>query len=168
MAGLTMPKPFVARPSAVRMGCLIAVSLPLIAIGLLILFGNAPAPGPLIGIIILLFFGVVAGFAISRLRDPKPVIRLDERGIYWRLWSDDVIAWEDIEMIETATAHAWGKCFCIHLRDLEKYPPSGFLGRIAGGHKRPAVGDIALTPLGTNRSWNELFDAFAQYLPRLD
>jgi hypothetical protein len=150
------------------MGCLIALSLPFVAFGLFSAVTDPTGTGGLIGIPCVLFFGSLGGFAFSRLRDRKPVIRIDDEGIYWRLWSDAVIAWKDIELIEVGNAHAWGSCLCIHLRDPEQYPPSGMLGRVAGAHARPDVGDIAISPTGTNKSWSELTDALSRYLPRLD
>ena len=163
-----MAAPFLARPSAARMGCLIALSVPFILFGLFGLLHDPTGSAGLVGVVNLLFWGSLAGLAVARLRNPKPVIRIDEEGIYSRSWSDEVIAWQDIELIEPGTVHGSMQCLVIHLHAPEKYPPSGGLGRIAGNQKKPEFGDIPLSPVGTDKSWNELKDAISRYLPRLD
>jgi len=160
--------PFVARPSAARMGCLIALSAPFIVFGVVQLATDPFSGGGLIGGANLLFWGLVATLAVVRLRNPKPVIRIDERGIYSRSWSDDVIAWGDITLIEPSTLSGSMECYAIHLRDSEKYPPSGVIARIAGIQKKPDAGDIPLFPTGTNKSWKELSEAISRHLRRLD
>ena len=150
--------PFVARRNPIPLAALILIFAILFGLSLLLAFTASDFDGTTTGIAGLLIFGLLAAFALVRLRLRKPVIRIDEHGIYWRGWSDDIVPWEDIDFVEPGEL----PCIRIHLRHPRELPRSVTSGESTGCH----VSYFELNAFGTDRDPDEVVDAILQRLPR--
>lgn len=128
--------------------------------------------GPLIvvvGWIGLVLFGACAvGWLVmlATLRG-RPLIEVDSGGILWRRWSDAPIPWDAIAEMQTMAMQ--GQTFLVlRLFEPERYRSTKMLGRLAGINKAMGFGDIAISALGTDRSFAELVAAVQRFAPAGD
>jgi hypothetical protein len=163
---------FVARNSRTRLVLILLGSLLFVAIGLWMVgaFGEPPqgsgraAGTNWVGWIAIPFFGAVALAIIGRLRDAGEQLVVDESGIVWRAWSDDVVPWSEIEkIVERHVARQ--VMFAVHLRDPSRCPPTRWTGRIAARQRGFGMGDMSISVSGTDRSNDELRNALTRFFP---
>lgn len=162
-----MTEAFVARPAPWRILLLILGSLVFVLLGVWIagLFGEEPRAGAAwIGWTSIIFFGACAIVGIQRLLDRQDQIVIGPRGIYWRRWSSQTIPWGAVQAVEERSLNRQ-RFLCIHLEDPSRFPSKTLVGRLATLNKGMGFGDIAINTLGTDRSFDELCDAFRRFLP---
>jgi len=157
---------FVANVSRRRTALLVLGAVVFVAIGFLML----RAPGHdifrlLSGWAAILFFGLCGLIGLSQLFRSGPDIRIDERGIWWRRWSDQRIPWSAITAFYTASVGRTS-FLCLKLADRDAYPSTRVLGKFAGLNRASGFGDIAVGVTGTDRSFAELIAAVERVAPR--
>ena len=167
---MSLPTRFVARPAPARLLVMAALALGFVVGGAWIagLFGAAPRPGrEWIGWGAMLFFGLCAVMLAWRSFDRGEQIIVDGSGLYWKQWSSDVIPWTEITEIREADIRRQ-RFLCIYLRDPERYPSKSMLSRmIRKSNAAMDFGDMPISPIGTDRSFDELKAAiFAYWNPR--
>jgi len=119
------------------------------------------------GWFVILFFGA-AGLAIfSQLFRTGPVMEIDERGMLWRRWSDQIIPWSAIARTEQRAVYNQ-KFLCIWLDRPEQYPTRSRLGKLSGLNKGMGFGDIALSMQGTDQSFKRLVEVVDAHLRARD
>lgn len=163
---------FVARNSRTRLVLMLIGSLLFVAIGLWMVgaFGEPPRGGGRraglnwVGWVAIPFFGAAAAAIIAKLRDPGEQLVVDERGLIWRAWSDDVIPWNEIERIDERRI-ARQTMFAVHLRDATRCPPTRWTGRISARQRGFGMGDLSLNLTGSDRSNDDLRAALARFRP---
>ena len=152
---------FVARPSLARLALFFVLALAFVAGGAWVagLFGPAPRPGrEWVGWIAMAFFGLGAIVILGRFFDGNDQIVVDDRGLYWRQWSTDLIPWSQIVDVREASVRNQ-RFLCIHLRDPERYSAMTLLGKLGMSSKAMGFGDIAINAVGTDKSFDALKDA---------
>lgn len=112
-------------------------------------------------------FLVVFGVELRRLTMKEPVLRIDERGILWRRWSEDLIPWSEVaslRLFAIQRVHFVG----LVLRNPERFPSSTILGRSAKANRAFTQCDLCLEIQGTDRSHQELVSAVEAHLPAFE
>lgn len=112
-------------------------------------------------------FLFVLYFESRRLVSKAPVLRIDERGILWRRWSEDTIPWSEVaslRLFNIQRVHFVG----LVLRNPERFPSSTILGRSAKANRAFTQCDICLEIQGTDRRHAELVSAVESHLPALE
>lgn len=112
-------------------------------------------------------FLFVLFFEARRLASKGPVLRIDERGILWRRWSEDTIPWSEVaslRLFNIQRVHFVG----LVLRNPERFPSATILGRSAKANRAFTGCDLCLEIQGTNRRHGELVAAVESHLPSLD
>lgn len=115
---------------------------------------------------ILLGLGGGAVMLRQLLRD-GPVMEIDDRGILWRRWSDQVIPWSAIVRAEPHAVYNQ-KFLSLWLDAPERYPARSTLGKLSRMNKGMGFGDLALSMQGTDQSFDRLLDVVGAYLNARD
>lgn len=102
---------------------------------------------------------------LSQLFRSGPDIRIDERGIWWRRWSDQRIPWSAITALYPASVGRTSFLF-LKLADRDAYPSTRVLRKFAGLNRASGFGDIAVGVTGTDRSFAELIEAVERFALR--
>jgi len=92
--------PFEAKASRWRVLLLLVGALGFVAIGIWLLRLDAPTTKrTLVAWAAIIIFGAFFLIGLPRLFQQGVVLRIDARGVWWRQWSDQTIAWSAIERI---------------------------------------------------------------------
>jgi hypothetical protein len=162
---MSFPTRFVARPSVAKLLGFFIVSVAFVIGGAWIagLSGPVPKPGrEWVGWAAMLFFGIAAIVILLRVFDRNDQIVIDSRGLYWKLWSSDVIPWSQITDVRESAIRRQ-RFLCIYLKDPGRYPSGTLLGRLGSTNKALGYGDIAINAMGTDKSFDELKSAALAY-----
>lgn len=158
---------FVARVSRLRTGLLIAGALGFVAVCGWILSLSRGAVGEKAVIASyagIAFFGLCALAGTRQLFRSEPVLEIDEAGILWRRWSDQVIPWSAIKGMSIWQFRRQ-RSLTIKLLDPEDYPGKGLMGLLAGPNRAISGGDISLNIAGTDRRFDEMLAAIDHFAP---
>ncbi len=115
----------------------------------------------------ILFFGACAATIAKQLFRTGPVIEIDQKGILWRRWSDEVIPWSAILQAEQRSVYSQ-KFLCLWLDAPERYPSRSTLGKLSALNKGMGFGDIALSTQGTDQSFEQLVEVVDAHLASRD
>lgn len=114
----------------------------------------------LAGLVGVPFFGFCGVIVFRRAFEPGVVIRIDERGLYWRSWGPDPIPFEAIIGAEVRAVEKQ-RFLTLHLKDPKRHPPQTGTGRLAAGaNRRMGFGDVAVGTSGLDRSFDDFVAAF--------
>ncbi|MEZ0367261.1 STM3941 family protein [Mycobacterium sp. pUA109] len=162
--------PFEAHLSRVRVALLLAGSLffALFALWVVGVFGGGP-PSPPIHVKAAAWAGIVfcgvAGFVFARrLFESGVIVRVDDAGIYWQRWSEQVIPWSAITRISERKVKR-SRFACLFLHDRAAYPSRGILGYLKSLSTPTGYGDISVTMTETDRSFDDLMAAIERFAP---
>jgi hypothetical protein len=154
---------FVARPEPVRQALLTLGSAAFVLIGAWIagLFGTAPPDAPQwAGWAGIVFFGLTGIVSARRMLDREDMVRIGAPGVWYRLWSDDVIPWSEI-----ADVGVWEyrgqKTIVLKLQHPERFPSATMMGKFAAANRALTGGDVAIMMLGTDKSFDDAMQAIA-------
>ena len=159
---------FVARNAPLRLLVLMAASIGFVALGLWIAgtFGPPPRPGrEWIGWLAGTFFGICAVAFTRRLFDNGDQIVVDRNGIFWRQWSSMTIPWGAIKSFEQRTVRNQ-HFVAIYLKDASLFPRGEAAQLLGGLNKGLGFGDLAISAVGTDKSFAELLAAVEHFAPR--
>ena len=114
----------------------------------------------------IVLFGLIALVRAGQLYRGGPDIRIDERGIWWRRWSDQVVPWDAVATLHTTGE---GRMPLLHLIlvDPRAHPSTRPMRKLAGLTHDWRLGDIAVTTNATDRSFAELLAAVERFAPRV-
>lgn len=157
--------PFVARPSTSQ-------NLQLLGAGVALILASAYLAGLLtadypmgrewIGWGGMAIFGLFTGIILVRTFDGQDMLRIGPSGIWYRDWSDDIIPWREITAIGTWQVRGQ-KVILLSLVDPVRFPSSTLRGKAASMDRALTGGDIAITLMGTDRSFDEAMAAIEKY-----
>ena len=156
---------FVARPSRVRQALILLVGIGFVLLGAWLAGLITPAYPPgreWIGWASMAFFGPISLLHVRRLFETDDIVRIGPSGIWYRLWSDDTIPWNQITKVG-GWQHRHQRSLLLSLVDPDRFPSTTFLGRMASANRALTGGDIPISVLGTDRSFDELMAAVAEY-----
>ncbi|WP_447953280.1 STM3941 family protein [Sphingopyxis chilensis] len=154
-------QPLVARNSRWRILLIMLGALAFVAAGVWIagIAGPAPSPGKeWAGWLSIIFFGVFAPMAFSRLLDDDVQIRISRSGIYYKQWSEQTIPWEEIAEI-SVWKFKRHKLPVLHLVHPGRYPSTTLSGKMARADRMLTGGDITITLTGMDCSFDEVVAA---------
>jgi hypothetical protein len=156
---------FVARPAPLRQAMLTLGSGAFVVIGAWIagLIGGAPPDAPgWAGWTAMAFFSLTGIISARHMFDREDVLRIGAPGVWYRLWSDDVIPWSEI-----ADVGLWQyqrqKTIVLKLRHPERFPSATMMGKFAEANRALTGGDVAIMMLGTDKSYDEAMQAIATF-----
>jgi hypothetical protein len=130
------------------------------------LLGPSLQPGrEFIGWVGIAFFGAGAAAIIARLFDCDDQIIIDDRGIYWKRWSDHTIPWVEVKDVREARVRST-RFLCLDLKHPDRFPSRKPRRRLAAFNRRLGYGDISLSALGTDKRLDELKSAVLAYWTR--
>ena len=157
---------FEARNSRWRLALLALLSAAFVALGLWMIgtFGSDHPDGikaTIFGWLAILFFGACAIAALLRMRDDGVVLRVDERGIWWKQMSAATIPWSEIDEVGVVTIHRQ-KMLGLAVRDPGRYRSKTIQGRLSRANDALIGYPLCLTVAGTDRSFADLLDAVRQ------
>jgi len=162
---------FVAHTSRFRMAILVIVSLAFVAGGVWMtgLLGPPPVSSRsspemvmALGWITIAFFGLGA-VVIARLWwANNEMLRINPRGIRWLRWCDQTIPWDQITDI-TEWRYKSTRSIILHVRDPQLYPGKGIVGWAGRANRTLTGGDIGISMLGTDRTFDEAMTAIASF-----
>lgn len=159
--------PFVARPSASQNLQLLGAGLALIlACAYLagLLTDDYPAGREWIGWGGMAIFGAFTGIILVRTFDYEDMLRIGPSGIWYRDWSDDVIPWREISDVGTLRIRGQ-TLILLSLVDPKRFPSSTARGRAAAMDRAITGGDIAITLMASDRTFEEAMAAIEAYRP---
>lgn len=164
-------KEFVAYPSRWRIALLALAAAAFVALGLWMggAFGSSPVSRrypPIeifaIGWVSVLFFGLCGAVAMRKLFETSEQLRIGTAGVRSAAWSDQTIPWSEISDV-TTWRYNRQKAIILHLRDPARFPRSGLGSRFSGVNRKLTGGDVAISLIGTDRSFNEAMSAIAHF-----
>lgn len=154
---------WVARSSPLRLLGLLILPLLFAAIGVLMIMDGDVIFG-VVGLVAILGFGAVGLIVLGRLRRGRGIeIEVSGRGICWRAWSDDLIAWHEIRHAEVLR-QGRQRYLCLWL-DRQPEFRTRFAARGAALSRSIGYGDVALNTIGTDRTLDDLVDAVRRHIP---
>lgn len=162
-----MPDRFVARNSRFRLLLLILLAIGFVVAGAWIagLFGPPPRAGrEWAGWLSMFFFGLCAVIAVPRLFDRSDQIVIDRNGVFWRRWSEMTIPWSAVQSWQIGQVRNQ-RFVCLSLRDAAQFPRAGVGALLGGVNRGMGFGDVALTAVGTDRSFDEMLAAVERWAP---
>ena len=118
-----------------------------------------------IGWVSIAFFGACAIAALLRMRDAGVVMRVDDRGIWWKQLSDAIIPWSEIEAVGVVTIHHQ-KMLGLAVPDPARYRRKAIKDRLAATNEALTGYPLCLTVAGTDRSFADLLDAVTRHMAR--
>ena len=116
-----------------------------------------------VGLVGILLFGASTVSIARRLSRGRAVaIEVTDSGICWRAWSDDLIAWDDIDHVEVRRqGRHHHLCLWLHR-------PTHFRSALATHGARLSkdmgFGDVAINTVGTDRRFDELVEAVRRHV----
>jgi len=117
----------------------------------------------LAGVVGLIFFGGCTIAILWRLRHVGPAIEISTAGLCWRQFSDRTIPWHEVVHAEVRVVRRQ-KFLCLWLRTPVQWR-GRMMAKSAALSTQMGFGDMALSVLGTDRSFDELVVAVAHYVP---
>jgi hypothetical protein len=130
--------------------------------------GEAPdAPFAWSGWLGLAFFGPAAIILIRRVSDRRPQLIVDDRGLYWRQWSEQVIPWAEFGSVAVQTVNSQ-RLLGLTLRNPAAHPPTTPLGQLSRYNEQLGFAHVTLSAQGLDRSFDELHQAIVFHLERSD
>lgn len=152
-----------ARSSPWRLLRLSIPSFLFAALGVLMVRDGDPVFG-IVGVVSILMFGAVGLIVVGRLRRGRRIeIEVSERGLCWRAWSDDLIAWEDVRHAEVFR-QGRQRYLCLWLNREPRFR-SRLAARGASMSRAIGFGDVAVNTFGTDRTLDDLIEAVERYIP---
>jgi len=153
-----------------RSGLLVAGSFAFVLIGLWLVgvFGAPPFADPkavIAGWAGIAFFGLCGLGWSRRLFKAGLEMRIDGNGIWWRRWSDQTIPWSAVERIDVMQMRNQ-RFVSLFLKDPKAFPSTTILGKLAGANKAMGFGDIVLTSMGSDQSFDAMMAAVERFEPR--
>lgn len=107
-------------------------------------------------------FGFFNGIILVRTFDSQDMLRIGPSGIWYRDWSDAIIPWYEITDIGVWRARGQ-KMILLSLVDPMRFPSTTLRGKAASMDRALTGGDIAITLMGTDRSFEEAMAAIEEY-----
>lgn len=117
------------------------------------------------GWVAIVLFGLFGLGWSRRLFQSGLEMRIDGSGVYWRRWSDQTIPWSAVERIAMNEMRNQ-RFVSLFLKDPKAFPSTTILGRSARFNKTLGFGDIALSPMGSDKSFDEMMAAVERFGPR--
>ena len=151
-----------ARSSPWRLSGLLLLSLIFVALGASMMMAGDIVLG-VVGLVGILLFGASTVSIARRLSRGRAVaIEVTDSGICWRAWSDDLIAWDDIDHVEVRRqGRHHHLCLWLHR-------PTHFRSALATHGARLSkdmgFGDVAINTVGTDRRFDELVEAVRRHV----
>ena len=96
MSSGTFPVTYRVAPDKLKHGLLIAGLLTLIGLWMIFFAGPLVAYGELAGYVNLTLAAGLAAMALRRARDPRPLLVLDQGGVWYRDWGLAPVPWDRI------------------------------------------------------------------------
>jgi hypothetical protein len=161
-----MSPPFEAKTSPTKnilavCGCSLIVVIGAWMAGLL----GAPPVGKFwAGLLTMAVFGAFAVLGLANLRQPGVSLKIDQSGITWPRWSANPIPWSAIEKVKI-TSYKGHRYVSLWLSNPGDYPGSGITGLLRLANRGMGFGDLALSSSVTDKSFDEMHDAFAEHCP---
>jgi hypothetical protein len=106
--------------------------------------------------------GLITLLLLLRAFDREDILRIGPSGLWYRLWSDDIIPWREIRDVSVWTVRGQ-KAILLHLVDPVRFPPSTLQGKAGSKDKFITGGDIAIALTGTDRSFDQAMAAIEEY-----
>lgn len=169
-----MNERLVARVSKSKTIGLVLIAVGFVAIGIWMVAD--PEPNRRIGVAALVwglgwlsivFFGACGLIGARQLFRRTSVLEIDEQGILWRRWSDQIIPWSAVVRAEPSSVYRQN-FLCLWLDAPERYPSRSTLGKLSGLNKGMGFGDIALSMQGTDQSFERLVEVVDAHLASRD
>jgi hypothetical protein len=155
---------FEANSSRWRMVMVMLGALGFVVLGVWLAMHDPNGNAKLAGGAAIVVFGGFFLLGLTRLNAQGVEIRIDQRGIWWKRWSDDTIPWAAIERISVGEIRSQ-RFACLFLRDPGAYRSTTFLGKMAGANKAMGFGDIALNTASSDKSFSAMMAAIDQFAP---
>ena len=162
---------FVAYLSKWRIALLFLLSAGFVSIGLWMagVIGPMATSGrysaaftSVIGWLSIIIFGFCGLVAIKRFFDIGEQLRIGSSGVQVRTWSDQTIPWTEITNV-TIWRYKHHKTIILHLRDPSLYPGRGAVALMTKANRALIGGDIGISLIGSDRSFDEAMAAIDQY-----
>lgn len=157
--------PFVARPSASQNLQLLGAGLALIlACAYLagLLTDDYPPGREAIAWGGMAVFGIFTGIILVRTFNNEDLLRIGPSGIWYRDWSDDIIPWREISDVGVWRLRGQN-LILLSLVDPQRFPASTTRGRAAAMDRAITGGDIAITLMASDRTFEEAMAAIETY-----
>lgn len=111
-----------------------------------------------------LFFALCGAAAVRMIFDRREQVRIGPSGIGSARWRHGTIPWVEIGDV-TIWVHRGQRVIVLHLRDPSRYPERGARAVLASANKALTGGDLTLSMVGTDRSFDEAMAAIVRFRP---
>jgi hypothetical protein len=164
---------FVAYPSRWRVWLLTSCAAGFVALGLWLAgaLGSAPQASrysavyvSAVGWICTIFFGLCLAMMIRGLFDSSERLRIGAAGVRAPKWSEQTIPWSEILDVTSWSSNGQ-KMIILHLRDPDRFQPRTSASMFGSANRLLTGGDVALSLVGTDKSFDEAMEAIAQLRP---
>lgn len=152
---------FVANAAPSRLLLLVVGAAAFVVLGIWIagIAGAPPEPGrEWIGWLSIVFFGLCAALGLRRVFDSSEQVKISRSGVYFKQWSEQTIPWSEIANV-TVWEFKGQKSLILHLTHPERYRSTTLLGKMAGANRALTGGDVAISLVGTDRSFADALAA---------
>lgn len=113
---------------------------------------------------VLIFFGACTWSFLAQWALVRPIVRINDHGVYWSRWSTETIPWNQITNPRIVQASRT-RFLCFDLIDRGAIRHKRLLAPLAFINRRLGYGDIWLTTINLDRSFEELLTAFGTFSP---
>ncbi len=110
----------------------------------------------------VIFFAFGAAVILKRFFDDGVQVAIGATGIHWSNWSDATIPWDEIVRVSVYIQNRQ-KSIVLHLLNPEAFPGRGIHAWLASANRMITGGDIAISLIGTDRSFEEAMAAIEHF-----
>lgn len=161
----------VAYPSRWHIALLVLISVGLMAIGL-DMIGAFGTPSPPLqprhlsqatrGWLCIFGSGTCAVVFGRMLFQTVPLLRIDQNGVWWHRWSNQIIPWSEITKVTEFRARL-DRTIVLHLRNPDKFPRPQIWTFLSKINRALGGGDVAIGPFVLDKSFEEIMAAIELY-----
>ena len=159
-----MSHALVAHPSPVKLILLFFGSVGFVVLGAWMLLGGEilSARAHIAAIACIIFFGLCSIYIGRMVFQRNSAIEVSQKGILFRRWSDDTIAWDDIAEIMPYQVGRQ-ELIGLQLYNPKLYPGRGVQGILAKANKGFSGYDISIATVGTDTTVNAVLAAITEF-----
>lgn len=117
---------------------------------------------PYVGWLSVIFFGAILPLTAKRFFNDDAQVAIGRAGIRVAQWSDTTIPWSEIQRV-SVWSYQRQRHIILHLHRPKAFPERGIAAKLSRANRMLTGGDIAITLVGTDGSFDDAMAAIAHF-----